>query len=117
MTYLIAGLIIALSIWVAAAVFWASSVAKHNPELRESAGSVRYGWRCPRCSRMEAPSCKVNKCGGALVWVQRGTRIKCSRCHRNYVASPLLFRQVPGPKRMTCRQCGWSGTITDWRVD
>ncbi len=97
--YVLGGVVAAAGLWYAVASVWASSVAKHNPDLREGAGEIRYGWRCPRCGRVEAPMCKINKCGGPLVWVQRGARIKCARCHRNYVFSPMFFRQTPAAAR------------------
>lgn len=106
----------ALLLWYAAATAWASSVARHQPELRESARQVRYGWRCPRCGRTHTPSCKADKCGGPLVWVQRGTRIKCARCHRYFIAHPMLFRQAPRPRPMWCRQCMWVGVVRSWRI-
>jgi hypothetical protein len=115
--YVLGGVAAAAGLWYAVASVWASSVSKHNPDLREGAGEIRYGWRCPRCGRVEAPVCKFNNCGGPLVWVQRGARIKCARCHRNYVFSPMLFRQTPGPATRHCRQCGWKGKITNWKVD
>jgi len=105
-----------LLLWYTVAMAWASSVARHQPELRESAQQVRYGWRCPRCGRTYSPSCKVDKCGGPLVWVQRGTRIKCARCHRCFIAHPMLFRQTPRARRMWCRQCNWVGVVKDWKI-
>jgi len=114
--YLLAGIGLVVLLWYLAAMAWAASVAKHQPELRDQLVQVRFGWRCPRCGRLEAPSCKVGKCGGPLVWVQRGTRIKCSRCHRYFIPHPMLFRQTPRPGRRRCRQCGWSGVVKDWTV-
>jgi transcription elongation factor Elf1 len=105
-----------LLLWYLVAAAWASSVARHNPELHEGVQRSRYGWRCPQCGTMTAPSCTVNKCGGPLVWVQRETRIKCSRCHRYLIAHPMLFQQVPRPGRARCRQCGWSGLIKEWKI-
>ena len=104
-------------VWYGIAMAWASSVAQHSPDLREGVGQVRYGWRCPRCGRVEAPACTVNKCGGPLVWVAKGTKIKCSRCYRNLVAHPMLFREAPRPRSLRCSQCGWSGKITNFKLD
>jgi len=106
-----------LAVWYAIAAAWASSVSKHNPDLREGAGQLRYGWRCPRCGNMEAPACSVNRCGGPLVWVQRNTRIKCARCHRSFVPHPMLFRVTPRARFKHCRKCGWRGKITDFKLD
>ena len=117
MLNLVIALVIILLIWVVAAMFWASSIARHNPELREGAGQKRYGWRCPRCRNVDAPACRENNCGGALVWVQRDTRVKCARCHRNFIANPFLFRQNPGAKYMRCRKCGWTGKVTNWNLE
>ncbi len=116
MVYVLAGVALAGLLWYGLATAWASSVAKQSMELREQVVQVRYGWRCPRCGHVEAPSCKVNNCGGPLVWVQRGTRIKCARCHRYFIPHPMLFRQTPRPRRMRCPQCGWRGVVTDWKV-
>jgi transcription elongation factor Elf1 len=115
--YLAGGVTGAVALWYAVASAWAASVRTHNPDLREGAGQIRYGWRCPRCGRLEAPSCQVRKCGGPLVWVSRNTRIRCSRCHRGFVAHPMLFREAPRRRKMHCRQCGWSGRISHWRLD
>lgn len=117
MYYVLGFVFTGVVLWVVVAMAWASSISQHNPDLREGAGQIRYGWRCPKCGRMEAPSCEVNKCGGPLVWVQRNTKIKCSRCHRNFIAHPLLFRETPRPRTMHCRQCNWSGKIADFRLD
>lgn len=116
MVYALAGIALLLLLWYLVGLAWASSISTHKLELREQVVQTRYGWRCPRCGRVEAPSCRVNKCGGPLVWVQRGTRIKCARCHRYLVAHPMLFRQTPRPARRRCRQCGWSGVVKDWQV-
>ena len=105
-----------LVLWYALGAVWAASVAKHEPTLRASAGQARYGWRCPRCGRTEAPQCRVDDCGGALVWVQHNTRIKCSRCHRYFIPHPMLFRQTPRPRRVRCRGCGWIGVMRQWRL-
>jgi len=137
LVYLLAGIGLVVLLWYLVAMAWAASVAKHEPELRDQMVQVRFGWRCPRCGRLEAPSCrvrvgaaaegrapepgrapvgKVSKCGGPLVWVQRATRIKCARCHRYFIAQPMLFRQTPRPGRRRCHQCGWSGVVKDWKV-
>ena len=105
-----------LILWYALAMAWSSSVAKHRPELHGTVQRTRYGWKCPRCGRVHVPACKVNKCGGPLVWVQRETRIKCTRCYRHFVAHPMLFRQLPRPRPMWCRQCNWIGVVRDWKV-
>lgn len=105
-----------LLLWYLVAIAWASSVAKHRPELHEGVQRSRYGWRCRQCGNMTAPACGVNKCGGPLVWVQRETRIKCARCHRYMIAHPMLFRQTPRPRRERCRQCGWAGLIKEWKI-
>jgi transcription elongation factor Elf1 len=110
------GAAVLLVLWFLVAGVWASSVAQHKPELHEGVQRSRYGWRCPQCGHMAAPSCKVNKCGGPLVWVQRETRIKCARCHRYLIAHPMLFQQIPRPGRARCRQCGWSGRIKEWKI-
>ena len=115
--YLIGGAVGVVAFWCVVAAAWASSVRTHNPDLREGAGQILYGWRCPQCGRMEAPSCTVNKCGGPLVWVARNTKIHCSRCHKGFVAHPMLFRETPRPRKMHCRQCGWAGVVADWRLD
>ncbi len=116
MVYVLAGAALVGALWYLVAMAWASSVSKQSLELREQVIQTRYGWRCPRCGHTEAPSCRVNNCGGPLVWVQRGTRIKCARCHRYFVAHPMLFRQTPRPRRQRCPQCGWVGVVTDWKV-
>ena len=116
MSYLLAGAAVAVVGWYAVARMWAASVAKHRPELHEGVQRYRYGWRCPQCGNMEAPACKVNNCGGPLVWVQRNARIKCSRCHRYFIPHPMLFRQTPRPRRVRCRKCGWRGVVKDWRI-
>lgn len=107
---------IVLLIWYALGMAWASSVSLHRPELHESVQQTRFGWRCPKCGHTEAPACRVRNCGGPLVWVQRGTRIKCARCHRYFIPHPMLFRQTPRPRRVRCPQCSWKGVIADWRV-
>jgi hypothetical protein len=115
--YVIGGVVGAVLLgWYAVATAWASSVAKHQPDLGGSAPQVRYGWCCARCSRVHVPVCKASKCGGPLVWVQRGTRIKCARCHRYFIAHPMLFRQTPRPRRMWCRYCKTTGVVRDWKV-
>jgi len=103
-------------LWYLAAAAWASSVARHRPELHEGVQRTRYGWRCPKCGDISAPACKVNNCGGPLVWSQRDTRIKCTRCHRYFIAHPMLFRQIPRPRRTRCRHCGWIGVVREWKV-
>ncbi len=117
MWYVVAVAAGGLAIWYGLATSWASSVSKHNPDLREGAGQARYGWRCPKCGRVEAPSCTVNRCGGPLVWVAKGTKIKCSRCHRILVAHPMLFRETPRPRTVRCRQCGWSGKMAGFKLE
>jgi len=102
--------------WYLIATLWAASVAKHRPELHEAVQRSRYGWRCSQCGHMEAPACKVNNCGGPLVWVQKETRIKCSRCHRYFIPHPMLFRQTPRPRRVRCRQCGRKGLVREWKI-
>lgn len=102
--------------WYAVAQAWAASLAKHEPELHESALRTRLGWSCPRCGHTYAPACKAEKCGGALVWVHRGTRINCARCHRHFIAHPMLFRQTPRPRWVRCPQCRWSGVVKSWKV-
>ncbi len=106
-----------LALWYLIGQAWASSVAQHNPELREGAGQERYGWRCTRCGAIQAPVCPVKKCGGPLVWVQHNTRIKCARCHFVLIPHPMLFRSLPKPRKVHCRQCGWRGKISDFRID
>lgn len=117
LVYAVALLVVAILLWYLAGQAWASSVARHEPDLREQALQTRYGWRCPRCGRTQAPFCRVNRCGGPLVWVQQGTRIKCARCHRYLIPHPMLFRQTPRPRRKHCPQCGWQGVIRDWTID
>ncbi len=107
---------LALLLWYALGAAWAASIAKHRPELRDTVQQVRYGWKCPRCGRAYAPVCKVGKCGGPLVWVQGATRIKCARCHRYFVAHPMLFRQVPRPRRVWCRQCRSLVLVSNWKL-
>jgi DNA-directed RNA polymerase subunit RPC12/RpoP len=108
---------VVLLLWYLVAMAWAASVAKHKPELHEGVQRWRYGWRCPKCGNMIAPACnKVNDCGGPLVWVQHETRIKCARCHRYFIAHPMMFRETPRPRRERCRTCGWSGLIKDWKI-
>lgn len=102
--------------WYGVASAWASSVARHQPELHETVQGRRYGWRCPKCGHVEAPVCRVGNCGGPLVWVQRQTRIKCARCHRYFIPHPMLFRQTPRPRYARCRQCGWIGIVRDWKL-
>ncbi len=115
--YVVLGLVLAAALlWVLLALSWASSVARHTPELREAPQQVRYGWRCPQCGKTYTPTCKVNKCGGALVWVQKGTTIKCARCHRRFIAHPFLFKTTPRPRRMWCGACKKIGLITEWKV-
>ncbi len=115
--YIVGGVIAGgVLLWVVLALGWASSVARHNPELRDSVQQVRYGWKCPKCGRVHTPSCKVGKCGGALVWVQRGTSIKCARCHRRFIPHPLLFSLTPRPRPMWCGACKSISLITNWKV-
>jgi hypothetical protein len=114
--YVLAALGVVTLAWYLLGQAWASSIARHQPDLREQAVQTRYGWRCPRCGRTEAPSCTINRCGGPLVWVQRGSRIKCARCHRYFIPHPMLFRQKPLPRRKRCAQCGWTGVVKDWTV-
>lgn len=115
--YLVGGLVGAAAVlWILLALAWASSVARHTPELRDSVQQVRYGWKCPRCGRTHTPVCRVSKCGGPLVWVQRSTTIKCARCHRRFIAHPFLFRRTPRARRMWCRACNAISLITDWKV-
>ncbi|GEM_PF-3512786 len=112
----LAGAGLALLAWYGIGAAWASSVARHQPELRDSVQGGRYGWRCPRCGSVQAPACRVRGCGGPLVWVQRGTRVMCTRCHRNLVAHPMLFRQAPTAWPARCRRCGWMGVVREWKV-
>jgi hypothetical protein len=115
--HILGGVIVAAAVvWVLLALGWASSVSRHTPELRDSVIQVRYGWKCPKCGRSHAPSCRVNKCGGPLVWVQRGTSIKCARCHRRFVAHPLLFSQTPKPWLKWCNGCKRISLIREWKV-
>ena len=115
--YLIGGGVgLALLLWYGAAMVWAASVSTHQPELHESVQGARYGWKCPRCGRTQAPACKVKRCGGPLVWVQRGSRIKCARCHRQLVAHPMLFRRTPRPRRMWCSRCRRLVVVRDWKI-
>ena len=117
MGYVVGGsIVLLLLVWYLVATAWASSVAVQRQELHGTAQRTRFGWRCPRCGHTEAPACKAANCGGPLVWVQQGTRIKCARCHRYFIAHPMLFRQTPRPRRVRCRQCGWIGLIKDWKV-
>lgn len=118
MFYYVAGGIAALvAIWYAVAMVWASSVAKHRPELHATGQQTRYGWRCPRCGRIHAPTCKVGNCGGALVWVQRDTRIKCARCHRYFIPHPMLFRQTPVARYLWCNGCHHFVKVSHWKLD
>jgi DNA-directed RNA polymerase subunit RPC12/RpoP len=115
--YVVGGVIAGvLLLWYGVAKAWSSSVALHQPELHEGSQRLRFGWCCPRCAHTTAPACKVVQCGGPLVWVQQGTRIKCVRCHRYFIAHPMLFRQTPRPRHVRCRRCGWIGVIKDWKV-
>ncbi len=115
--YVLGGAVaVVLAGWYAVAMAWASSVAKHQPDLSDAVHQIRYGWKCKRCGRVHAPACSVGKCGGPLVWVQKGTRIKCARCHTYLVAHPMLFRQTPRPRRILCRYCKWIGVVKDWKV-
>ena len=117
LVYVIGGIVGAAAVvWALVALAWASSVSRHTPELRESIRQIRYGWKCPKCGRIHAPICKVNKCGGPLVWVQRGASIKCSRCHRRFIPHPFLFKLTPRPRRMWCSSCKSIGLITDWKL-
>ncbi len=117
LTYVVSGAVgLALVLWYAAAMTWAASVSKHRPELRDTVQRTRYGWKCPRCGRTHAPSCRVKGCGGPLVWVQHETRIKCARCHRYLIAHPMLFRQTPRPRRVWCAQCKSLVLIRDWKI-
>ena len=114
--YVVGGAAGALVTWYAVASAWAASIAKHRPELRQTVLQVRYGWQCGRCGHTHTPVCKAGNCGGPLVWVQNGTRIKCARCHRYFIPHPMLFRQTPRPRRMLCTRCKWIGTIKEWKV-
>lgn len=114
--YALAALGVVILVWYLVGQAWASSIAQHEPDLREQAVQTRYGWRCPRCGRTEAPSCTIHRCGGPLVWVQRGSRIKCARCHRRFIPHPMFFRQTPLPRRKRCAQCGWTGVVKDWTL-
>jgi DNA-directed RNA polymerase subunit RPC12/RpoP len=105
-----------LLLWWALSRFWASSIQRFEPLLHDSALRTRYGWRCPRCRTTHAPDCPVPGCGGALFWVQNDTRIKCARCHRYLIAHPWLFSQLPRPRRVACRQCRWSGRVSNWKI-
>ena len=95
----------AAALWIVVGLSWAASVARHTPELRESTQQVRYGWRCPKCGKTHSPTCKADRCGGPLVWVQKGASIKCARCHRRFIAHPLLFRRTPRSRPMWCSGC------------
>jgi len=115
--YILGGVAAVLLVgWVLLALAWTSSVSQHTPELRETAQQVRYGWKCPKCGRAHAPTCKINKCGGPLVWVQRGKTIKCARCHRRLVPHPFLFSLVPKPRLMWCGSCRRVSLIREWKV-
>jgi DNA-directed RNA polymerase subunit RPC12/RpoP len=115
--YVVGGIIGgAALLWTLAALAWSSSVARHDPELRASTRQVRYGWRCPKCGQNHTPTCKVGKCRGPLVWVQRETTIKCARCHRRFIPHPFLFRMTPRPRRMFCTSCRSLSLITNWTV-
>lgn len=115
--YIVLGIALAVvTLWVLLALAWASSVARHTPELRDSVRQIRYGWNCPKCGRTHAPSCRINNCGGPLVWVQRGTSIKCARCHRRFIPHPLLFRLTPRPRRMWCGSCKSVSLVTNWKL-
>jgi DNA-directed RNA polymerase subunit RPC12/RpoP len=114
--YLLAGIGVLLPLWYVAAQLWAASVAKHRPELHEGVQRARYGWRCSNCGHVEAPACKVNQCGGPLIWVQHETRIKCARCHRYFIPHPMWFRQTPRPRRTRCRQCHRFVLVKDWKI-
>ena len=117
-TYLVFGAAgLALIVWYLLATTWAASVAKHQPDLRESVQQTRYGWKCPRCGRTYAPLCKVGNCRGPLVWVQGETRIKCARCHRYFVSHPMLFRQTPRPRRVWCARCRSLVLVREWKID
>jgi len=116
MHVLLAVVVAVAVLWVLLALGWASSVARHTPELRDSAQQIRYGWRCPRCGKTHTPNCKANNCGGPLVWVQRGTTIKCARCHRRFIAHPLLFSLAPRPRPMWCNGCKKISLIRDWKI-
>jgi len=116
MYILLAVVVVMAAVWLLLALGWASSVARHTPELRDSAQQIRYGWRCPRCGKTHTPNCKVNNCGGPLVWVQRGTSIKCARCHRRFIAHPLLFRLTPCARPMWCNGCKKVSLIRDWKI-
>jgi hypothetical protein len=113
--YVIGGAAAAVAGWYAVATAWASSVAKHQPDLRDMA-QTRYGWRCTKCGYAHTPTCKAGDCGGPLVWVQQGTRIKCARCHRYFVAHPMLFRQTPRPRRMFCSKCKSVVMVKEFKV-
>jgi uncharacterized CHY-type Zn-finger protein len=108
--------LVAAVLWIVLALGWASSVARHSPELRDSVQQIRYGWRCPRCGKTYTPGCKINKCGGPLVWVQRATTIKCARCHRRFIPHPFLFKLTPRARRMWCGGCRKISVIRDWKI-
>jgi hypothetical protein len=108
--------ILAAVAWIGLALSWAASVARHRPDLHDSGQQQRYGWKCPRCGKTHAPTCRVKGCGGPLVWVQRDTAIKCARCHRRFVAHPFLFRMTPRPRQMWCDGCRGLSKITDWKI-
>lgn len=106
----------AVILWALLALAWASSVSRHRPELRESTQQVRYGWECPKCGRTHAPNCKASRCGGPLVWVQRGATIKCARCHRRFIPHPFLFRMIPRARPMWCGGCKSINIIRNWKL-
>jgi hypothetical protein len=115
--YLVGGIVAAaVVLWLLVALGWASSISRHAPELRESTHQVRYGWKCPKCGRIHAPTCKASRCGGALVWVQRGATIKCARCHRRFIPHPFLFRLTPCRRPMWCGACKSVSMIADWKL-
>ncbi len=115
--YLIYALVIvAAALWILLALGWASSVARHSPELRDSGQQVRYGWHCRRCGKTHAPVCRMSRCGGPLVWVQGETTIKCARCHRRFIAHPMLFRLTPITRPAWCSGCNRITIVGEWKI-
>lgn len=115
--YVVFGLVIfAAVVWILLALSWAASVARHKPDLHNSGTQVRYGWKCPRCGKTHAPTCKAGNCGGPLVWVQRESSIKCARCHRRFIAHPLLFRRTPRTRIRWCDGCRSLSVISNWKL-
>ena len=103
-------------LWYLVSHSWTESVRNQQQVLHDGMTNRRYGWRCVRCGKVYLAKCGQNRCQGALMWVG-GKNIICSRCSRQFVAHPWLFRKEPISWPHRCKSCGWTGIVRQWEVD